>query len=137
VNSPEPSPEGKAAAEEAQRLILAALAKLKRRQRRYPEAVTSAICHDVGLRTAYEQAVANNDQAMVDGLRFSPAGFLGSFMEGRSRLATTPMLAVLLTNQDRAIEGPWCQGILEAMHEAGLVQQPPPPPSGTNCWRAA
>ena len=42
-------------------------------------------------------------------------------MRGKSRLAVTPMLAVLLTHREHPEERAWCQGLLDAMTKAGLI----------------
>lgn len=117
----EPSPEARAAAQEVERLILQTLQPMKPRHRKDGVRITSSIATSVPLRTAYHRALESNDHALVDGLLFNTAGFLSAYMEGRSTLAITPMIATLLAHREKPAEGPWCQALVDTITRLGLI----------------
>jgi hypothetical protein len=115
------TPEARAITDKANRAIFASVEQLKRRQRKNGITVTKTLATSVALRIDFQNAKSNGDVAYADALRFCSAGFLSAYMERKSQPFQALMIAVLLAHREKPAEGPWCQGILDAMTEIGFI----------------
>ena len=115
------SPEARTDTEKANRIILSSMEGLKRRQARNGMVVAATVASSPTLVRAYKNARESGDRGLADALRFCSAGFIGSYMEGKSNLRGATILSVLLAHREKSYEGEWCQGILDAMSQVGLI----------------